>query len=190
MRELPFGSKLQNHALNNRANDDFHKFFPEDERRPILRNVVNQKYWINEALLIVSVGKARYNISRTTLRVIDRYVETKRESFSQFIEDCERLQKVSEKGNGESAEFIRNLLSPEKDARLFEIASYAILKANFASDVILIGRSYDNIKEEQLHLFKTGRTNANDGGIDFVMRPLGRFFQVTETLDVKKYFWT
>lgn len=26
------------------------------------------------------------------------------------------------------------------------------------------------------------------GGIDFVMRPLGRFFQVTETLDFKKYF--
>ncbi len=32
------------------------------------------------------------------------------------------------------------------------------------------------------------RTNANDGGIDFVMKPLGRFFQVTETLDVRKYF--
>jgi len=39
-----------------------------------------------------------------------------------------------------------------------------------------------------LKLYKTGRTNANDGGIDFVMRPLGRFFQVTETLDVRKYF--
>ena len=39
-----------------------------------------------------------------------------------------------------------------------------------------------------MKLFKTGRTNANDGGIDFVMKPLGRFFQVTETLDVKKYF--
>ena len=37
-------------------------------------------------------------------------------------------------------------------------------------------------------MYKTGRTNANDGGIDFVMRPLGYFFQVTETLDVKKYF--
>ena len=37
-------------------------------------------------------------------------------------------------------------------------------------------------------LYKTGRTNANDGGIDFVMRPLGRFFQVTETIDAGKYF--
>ena len=42
--------------------------------------------------------------------------------------------------------------------------------------------------EDYLHLYKTGRTNANDGGIDFVMKPLGRFFQVTETLDFKKYF--
>ena len=39
-----------------------------------------------------------------------------------------------------------------------------------------------------MKLYKTGRTNANDGGIDFVMKPLGRFFQVTETTDVKKYF--
>ena len=46
----------------------------------------------------------------------------------------------------------------------------------------------DNIQKECLHLYKTGRTNANDGGIDFVMKPLGRFFQVTETLDFKKYF--
>ncbi len=39
-----------------------------------------------------------------------------------------------------------------------------------------------------MQLYKTGRTNANDGGIDFVMKPLGSFFQVTETLDFKKYF--
>ena len=46
----------------------------------------------------------------------------------------------------------------------------------------------DSLNKENLKLYKTGRTNANDGGIDFVMRPLGRFFQVTETLDFKKYF--
>ena len=27
-RELPFGSKLQNHALNNRMNSEFQKYFP------------------------------------------------------------------------------------------------------------------------------------------------------------------
>ncbi|MCH4828613.1 type II restriction endonuclease [Flavobacterium covae] len=46
----------------------------------------------------------------------------------------------------------------------------------------------DNLTTESLQLYKTGRTNANDGGIDFVMKPLGRFFQVTETIDFKKYF--
>ena len=54
--------------------------------------------------------------------------------------------------------------------------------------MVYFGFDLDNIQEENLLLFKTGRTNANDGGIDFVMRPLGRFFQVTETLEVKKYF--
>ena len=46
----------------------------------------------------------------------------------------------------------------------------------------------DAVKAEALTLYKTGRTQAKDGGIDFVMRPLGRFFQVTETIDVNKYF--
>lgn len=36
-------------------------------------------------------------------------------------------------------------------------------------------------------MYKTGRTNANDGGIDFVMRPVGRFFQVTEVNNYDKY---
>ena len=86
-RELPFGAKLQNHALNNRANDDFHKYFPEDDRRPITRNVSLRKYWINKALLTVSVGEHKYSLAQVVLRIIDLYVETKRESFSQFIED-------------------------------------------------------------------------------------------------------
>ncbi|EPB0946082.1 hypothetical protein ACRBA3_000729 [Campylobacter upsaliensis] len=38
-----------------------------------------------------------------------------------------------------------------------------------------------------MELYKTGRTNANDGGIDFVIRPLGRFFQVTEVNHYDKY---
>jgi len=49
-------------------------------------------------------------------------------------------------------------------------------------------QALDTLQQENLKLFKTGRTNANDGGIDFVMKPLGRFFQVTETVDVNKYF--
>ena len=53
---------------------------------------------------------------------------------------------------------------------------------------IYFGYTLETIEKESLKLYKTGRTNSNDGGIDFVMKPLGRFFQVTETLDFKKYF--
>ena len=52
----------------------------------------------------------------------------------------------------------------------------------------LLGSDRNSVAEEVLVLYKTGRTNANDGGIDFVMKPLGRFFQVTETIDANKYF--
>ena len=45
----------------------------------------------------------------------------------------------------------------------------------------------DCLKKGELQLYKTGRTNANDGGIDFVMKPLGRFFQVTEVSNFDKY---
>jgi hypothetical protein len=39
-RELPFGSKLQNHALNARLNDEFKKYFPALDKQPIVRDVL------------------------------------------------------------------------------------------------------------------------------------------------------
>lgn len=79
---------------------------------------------------------------------------------------------------------IDSLLEEKSEARIFEIISYSILKNHYKNQHIFIGTSMNDIKEESLNLYKTGRTNANDGGIDFVMKPLGRFFQVTE---VDKY---
>ena len=69
----------------------------------------------------------------------------------------------------------------------FEIISYAILRNHYLNTKVYIGYSAEELKEEYLTLYKTGRTNANDGGIDFVMRPLGRFFQVTEVNSYDKY---
>ncbi len=80
------------------------------------------------------------------------------------------------------------MFRPNVDARIFEIASYSVLKHYYADKSIYWGWSPDALNEETLILYKTGRTNANDGGIDFVMKPLGRFFQVTETIDAGKYF--
>lgn len=187
-RELPFGSKLQNHALNNRMSSEFQKFFPNSEFTPILRNLETNRYWINENLLKVTVGNQTYNIARSIITIIDEYAKTKQDSFQRFITTCEELQEVGKYKEDDIALFINNLLAPNVDARLFEIVSYSILKAYYNDQSIIWGYQMEDIQSENLKLYKTGRTNANDGGIDFVMRPLGRFFQVTETLDFKKYF--
>ncbi|MEA5404754.1 hypothetical protein VB776_17600 [Arcicella sp. DC2W] len=187
-RELPFGSKLQNHALNNRMNAEFQKYFPNDEIIPILRNHETNRYWINENLLKVKVGIETYNLASVILEIIDEYIKTKQDSFQRFVDVCEELQAIENSNPEEVIDFINNLLAPNVDARLFEIVSYSILKYYYQDQTIFWGFEIDKLTKENLKLYKTGRTNANDGGIDFVMRPLGRFFQVTETLDFKKYF--
>src|SRR3989337_1475233 len=89
-RELPFGGKLQNHALNNRMNEEFRKYFPQVEYVPILRNLETNRYWINENLLRITVGRKTHSISRAIIAIIDRYIEAKRDAFRRFIETCER----------------------------------------------------------------------------------------------------
>jgi len=187
-RELPFGSKLQNHALNNRMNSEFQKYFPNSEYIPILRNLESNRYWINENLLKITLNKKSYNLATTIIAVIDEYIQTKQDAFLSFVKSCEELQKIGAETPEKVEEFILNLLAPNVDARLFEIVSYSILKYYYHDQQIYWGFEIDKLNKENLQLYKTGRTNANDGGIDFVMKPLGRFFQVTETLDFKKYF--
>lgn len=187
-RELPFGAKLQNHALNNRMNEEFKKFFPTCEFTPIIRVVETNRYWFNENLINVKANKGIFNISHAILEIIDAYVEVKKGSLEKFIDTCEKLKALEEEKIPKTSEFVFGLLAPNVDARIFEIVSFAILKYFYFDQTVFFGFEMDDIEEENLKLYKTGRTNANDGGIDFVMKPLGRFFQVTETTDVKKYF--
>ncbi len=188
MHQLPFGDKLQNHALNNRMSSEFQKFFPDANIEPIPRNLETKRYWINDKLLKIKVDAGTIDISNAVLEIIRQYVKTKQRSFVDFVKTCQALETVGAKNNGEVKDFIFNLIKPNQDARLFEIVSYSILKYYYHNKKIYWGFSKSNIIEDYLKLYKTGRTNANDGGIDFVMRPLGRFFQVTETLDFRKYF--
>ncbi|MBI3650159.1 MAG: restriction endonuclease [Acidobacteria bacterium] len=187
-RELSFGSKLQNHALNHRLNEEFRKFFPQSEILPILRDVERNRYWINENLLKIKVDRKTRNIAPAVIAIIEAYITTKRSAFESFIETCEQLKNVSAGSEKDVEKFITDLLAPNIDARLFEIVSFAILKYYYHDQVVYFGFARNRIEALPLSLYKTGRTNANDGGIDFVMKPLGRFFQVTETLDVRKYF--
>ena len=187
-RELPFGRKLQNHGLNDRLNGEFRKFFPQVEAQPVLRVVETRRYWINQKLVVLSLGKKTFDIAEAVIEIIDAYAKAKQASFAGFIKTCEQLRDFSKRKHDKVEEFVLGLLAPNVDARIFEIVSYAILKFFYHNQTVYFGFQLDELEKSPLVLYKTGRTNANDGGIDFVMTPLGRFFQVTETLDVRKYF--
>lgn len=187
-RELPFGSKLQNHALNSRMNEEYRKYFKASEFIPIIRNLDTKRYWINENLLKIKFRGKSFNIAKAIIETTDAYVATKQDAFESFINTCEKLKKIHKSNISEVESFVYSLLAPNVDARIFEIVSFSILRAFYKDQTVYFGFTLEEIEEHNLILYKTGRTNANDGGIDFVMRPMGRFFQVTETLDAKKYF--
>lgn len=178
-RGLYGGSKLQNHALNSRVNGEFKNKFPDSRNDLIIIN--NGKYLLHIDYLYVN-GK---DISITCCKIIEKYIALLIKKDNALINI---LQEIKASDNYiEKKMRIRELLSEEAEARIFEIISYAVLKNHYQNIKIYWGYSLDNIKEDYLKLYKTGRTNANDGGIDFVMRPLGRFFQVTEVNDYDKY---
>ncbi|KAA6204468.1 MAG: restriction endonuclease [Candidatus Tokpelaia sp.] len=192
-RQLPFGAKLQNHALNHRLNSEFRKFFPTSEIDPIIRDVEKQRYWIHEDLLKIAIplngqNTTEFNLARSIIKIIDAYITQKKSSFEAFIKICKEMSALENKEKKQAIDFIREQLNPNIDARVFEIVSYAVLKVKYSENTIWIGEERESVTEKALVLYKTGRTNANDGGIDFVMKPIGRFFQVTETLDTTKYF--
>lgn len=178
-RSLYGGSKLQNHALNSRVNGEFRNKFPNSTNDLIVVN--NGKYMLHIDYLYIK----EIDISKMCCKVIEKYVEllmTKDHALLNTLQTMQQLTDYSEK-----KEKINALLTEDAEARIFEIISYAILKNHYSNIKVYFGYSLETIEEEKLQLFKTGRTNANDGGIDFVMRPIGRFFQVTEVNSYDKY---
>jgi len=192
-RQLPFGSKMQNHSLNHRVNTEFHKYNPAVNKPVIVRNVEEKRYWIQEDLILVTIRNRQgqdqtFNIAQAIIDIIDRYVQARKAAFDRFLETCQHLSRLGNDDPEQAVNFVMGQLTPNADAHVFEIVSYAVLKAKYRQETIWIGDSKEDVTEEFLALYKTGRTNANDGGIDFVMKPVGRFFQVTETVDASKYF--
>lgn len=178
-RGLYGGSKLQNHALNSRVNGEFRNKFTQLNNDLIIIN--NGKYLLHIDYLYVNQN----DISKTCVKIIEKYVELlieKDHALLKILENMKQLTNYNDKKHQ-----INSLLTENAEARIFEIISYAILKNHYNNIKVYFGYTRETIKEEQLQLFKTGRTNANDGGIDFVMRPVGRFFQVTEVDNYDKY---
>jgi len=177
------GEKIQNHALNSRLNLEFDNKVarPENKGKFIIIQD-NGRYSIHIDYLYVN----GVDISKTVIIIIDKYIELLRKKDDELVEELENLTNTKE--SLIVKEHIKNLLTDDSEARVFEIISYAILKNYYKNTKVYFGYSKDELKVEYLTLYKTGRTNANDGGIDFVMRPLGRFFQVTEVGNYDKYF--
>lgn len=178
-RRLYGGSKLQNHALNSRVNGEFKNKFPTITNDLII--IDNGKYLLHIDYLYVG----QTDISKTAVKVIEKYINlliAKDHALIQILQEMQELTDYTEKKNQITA-----LLNEDAEARIFEIISYAILRNHYKNTKVYFGYTLDTIREEELQLFKTGRTNANDGGIDFVMRPVGRFFQVTEVSSYDKY---
>lgn len=178
-RSLYGGSKLQNHALNSRVNGEFRNKFPSIKNDLII--VDNGKYLLHIDYLYVD----DYDISRTVCMIIEKYIDLLMTKDHALISTLRQMQKLTD--YVKKKQQINALLTEDAEARIFEIISYAILRNHYKNIKVYFGYSRDTIHEEELQLYKTGRTNANDGGIDFVMRPIGRFFQVTETNNYDKY---
>lgn len=178
-RSLYGGSKLQNHALNSRVNGEFHNKIKDIVNDLIIVN--NGKYLIHIDYIYVE----GHDISLVSCKIIKKYIDllmAKDHALISILEELRGLTNYSEKKAK-----INALLTEDAEARIFEIISYAILKNHYKNITVFFGYTRDTIDEVALELFKTGRTNANDGGIDFVMRPVGRFFQVTEVNNYDKY---
>jgi len=120
------------------------------------------------------------------IKIIEQYIFLLQQKDKGLLDIITNLK--SEKNIDIQRDIIENFLKEDSEARVFEIVSYAILANYYSKTKVFIGYSKEDLTEHYLKLYKTGRTNANDGGIDFVMRPLGRFFQVTEVGYYNKYF--
>ena len=70
-RELPFGDKLQNHALNHRLNQEFKRLLPQQTLQPIIRDTETSRYWFNENLLQVTLNNITYNLAHSVIKIID-----------------------------------------------------------------------------------------------------------------------
>jgi len=179
-RGLYGGVKLQNHALNSRINGEFkNKIVSERGNDLIVSN--EGRYVLHIDYLYVD----GMDISRIALRVVDEYIRILTSKDNKLIADIEEL--VAMDSVDDKRTKIGSLINEQSEARIFEIIAFSILKNHYKNIKVFFGFSREELQEQYLTLYKTGRTNANDGGIDFVMRPLGRFFQVTEVNSYDKY---
>jgi hypothetical protein len=133
--------------------------------------------------LLAHDGIAPRDAAQFIVDVVEAYIHLITEKQTSYLDEIEAINDPDELDD-----FLGGAFVPSSDARLFEIVSFVRLAEHYRGRTVWLGETQDGVAEQPLRLFRSGRTNANDGGIDFVLKPSGRFFQVTETLDFGKYF--
>ena len=122
-RSLYGGSKLQNHALNSRVNGEFRNKLQDVVNDLIIAH--NGKYLLHVDYLYVN----GHDVSKTVCRIIAKYIEMLVEKDHALIRILAELSNMSE--CMQKAEKLKELLTENAEARIFEIISYAILKNHF-----------------------------------------------------------
>lgn len=179
IKQKPYGSKLQNHHLDNRLNGEFNNKYKTDLD---IMEIDGSNRKVSEDCLI-EAGDEPEVVAKFAVDVVATYASIIAKIENEFLEEISSVNTQQEILNTTLKAF-----DSTSDARLFEVVSFSILHLVFKKIKSVISIDDSEGQVSQLTLYKTGRTNANDGGIDFVLKPIGKFFQVTETLDFKKYF--
>lgn len=186
MKAMPFGSRLQNHPLDNRLNDEVKRQFNvSDNMLPVqAANLENGSKARKISIDLLTEHNTNPNSSASFIvDSINSYITIIDDNQTAYLNEIEAANT-----DAEVTEVIAKAFKHNSDARLFEIISFGLLYLHFVKMNIRFSIDDGTENIQPLTLYRTGRTNANDGGIDFVLKPLGNFFQVTETLDFKKYF--
>lgn len=185
MKAMPFGAKLQNHPLDNRLNDEVRRQYgASDDMLPVQPADLGdgRKARKISVVLLSENGMNPKDTATYVVSSIDKYIQIIDDNQTAYLNEIETANT-----DKDIVDLVRQAFEYNSDARLFEIISFALLHLHFQKTEVTI--TINGItKTEHLCLYRTGRTNANDGGIDFVLKPIGKIFQVTETLDFKKYF--
>lgn len=193
VRLLPGCSKVQNHAINHRLNQEFRKFFGQNVELPVQRIPVPgretvTRYKVNQGFFTAFTAlDERRKVAKLLLDILSLYFFFRERGSAELIEQCREMLKDPLANEEQILNLFRESIT-HNDARMFEISSFVVLKAWYANKEILMGPDSSELERLPLTLYKTGRVSANDGGINFVLIPLGKFFQATQGLDLKKFF--
>lgn len=198
VRDIPGCSKIQNHAINHRLNEDVKKycrkkFGVENADTPVNRIPIDGQrgtlYKFNHELL-EEQGETEIDKEKFTellIDILELYFYLREYGNIERIKKCEEMKESPLENEDSIKKFLLDALN-HNDAREFEVAAYTILKGWYETQNVFFGEEKDEVSSEKLKLYRTGRVNANDGGIDYVLKPVGRFFQATQNFEFDKYF--